>query len=97
MGELQAEWLRLVGEALPDAARDHSDWPIRLDHCFMRVILDAVCCRPWRAALAPPAYRHMDTAQLKAAIALANDILVGRADLAALNRQSLRWRGKLRD
>ena len=79
-------------EDLPSAARTRPDWPIRLDHCFARVILDAVCGRPWREVLAAPAWRHLPPDRLEAAIGLADAILAGDADLDALNRASLEAR-----
>ena len=85
---------------LPAAARAHPEWPIRLDHCFGRVILDEVCGRPWREAIAAPAWRHLSPAALDAAIALADAILAGRADVGELDRRSLAGRraaGPVRD
>ncbi len=79
-------------EDLPAAARRHPEWPIRLDHCFGRVILDAVCGGPWRDTLASPAWRYLPPERLEAAIALADAILAGEADLAALNAASLAGR-----
>lgn len=76
-------------EDLPAAARRRPQWPVRLDHCFGRVILDAVCGRPWREAVAAPAWRHLPSDKLEAAIALADAILAGEADLDALNAASL--------
>ena len=90
------QWRRLIGEVLPTAAREHPDWPIRRDHCFARVILDTICDRPWRQAIAAPAWRNMDEAQLVAAIAIACAIARDDADLADLNAWSLRLRGKVR-
>ena len=81
-------------ERLPAAAREHPEWPIRLDHCFARVILDHVYGRPWREVIAAPAWRHMEPAELRRAIALAEEIAECRADLPALNAASLRVRGK---
>ena len=83
-----------MGERLPAAAAAHPEWPIRLDHCFARVLLDSVCGRPWREVLRPPAWRNMDPERLSAAVALAQRIADGREDLAALNRRSLAMRGK---
>jgi hypothetical protein len=94
LAELRAEWLAWMRERLPAAARSRPDWPIRLDHCFGRVILDAVYGRPWREAVRAPAWRHMDEAALRRAVALARDIAEGRADLPALNAASLLARGK---
>ena len=93
--ERRALWRRLVGEDLPRAAQARPDWPVSLDHCFARIVLDAVCGRPWREIIPAPAWRRMDTDQLNRAIALAEDIRDGRADLGALNHRSLALRGKV--
>ena len=85
-----------MGETLPAAAAGRDDWPIRHDHCFARVILDAVCGRPWREAIRAPAWRRMDEATLERALALGGLILAGEANLVALNRRSLALRGKAR-
>ena len=90
---LRARWLQLIRHDLPEAARP--DWPIRLDHCFARVILDHVCGRPWREVLPAPAYKHLSEQQLQQAIDLAEAVRSGDADLPALNRASLAARGKL--
>ena len=76
-------------EDLPAAARRHPEWPVRLDHCFARVILDAACEGPWRETVAPPAWRNLSAERLEAAIALADAILAGDADVKALNQASL--------
>ncbi len=91
---LRERWRRLIRADLPMAAADHPDWPIRLDHCFARVILDAVHGRPWREVVAAPAWRHMTDDALRRAIALAEAILAGDADLRALDLRSLSMRGK---
>ena len=92
MAARRALWLKRVREDLPAAAAGHPDWPIRLDHCFARVILDAVCGRPWREVLAAPAWRNLPPENLETAIALADALLDGRADLDGLNRTSLAGR-----
>ncbi len=97
MDELEAlrrRWLQLIRQDLPEAARSRPDWPVRLDHCFARIILDNICGRPWREVLAPPAYKALSVEQLRAGIALGEAILAGETDLNALNRASLRMRGK---
>jgi hypothetical protein len=91
---LRAAWLDLIGRRLPEAARSRPEWPIRADHCFGRVILDAVCGRPWREVLVPPAWRSMSENDLRAAIALGEAVLNGDADLHALDARSLAMRGK---
>jgi hypothetical protein len=92
----RARWLDLMRRELPEAAAARPDWPIRLDHCFARVILDAVCGRPWREVVSAPAYKHLSADQLSEAVRLAEAILAGEADLLDLNRRSLHGRGKLR-
>nr|WP_223176570.1 GCN5-related N-acetyltransferase [Sphingomonas hominis] len=71
-------------------------WPVRNDHCFQRILLDNVVGGVWYDAIPRrPAYRHVDAALLTRAVDLGEAVLAGSADLAALNRQSLAWRGKL--
>ena len=94
--ELRAEWLVWMRERLPQAALARPDWPIHRDHCFGRVVLDAVYGRPWREVLRSPAWRHMDARALHQAVSLASDILEGRADLHALNARSLELRSAAR-
>ncbi|MDP4023433.1 GNAT family N-acetyltransferase [Methylobacterium sp. NEAU 140] len=90
--ERRARWRDLVERRLPAAARP--GWPVRRDHCFARILLDHACGGPWRARVAPPAHANMPADRLDAAIALGEAVLAGQADLAALNRRSLAWRGK---
>ena len=92
--ELRARWRELVEIRLPEAARSRPAWPISLDHCFARVLLDAACGRPWREVVAPPAWRNTPADRLRHAVAMGEAVLAGTADLAALNRQSLTLRGK---
>jgi hypothetical protein len=46
-------------------------WALRHDHCFQRVVLDAVCGARWYDHVQPPAYRNLDEARLTDAVALA--------------------------
>lgn len=81
---------------MPQMARTtHKDWPVRHDHCFQRIVLDTICGGVWYDHIARPAIRHLTLAQASKAADLCEDIIAGKADLAALNRQSLRYRGKL--
>ena len=89
---LQTLWLRRMRQDLPAASAHRHDWPIRRDHCFGRVILDAVCGAPWREVLAAPAWRHLTPDQLARAVELADAILAGEADLNRLNAASLALR-----
>ena len=94
---LEATWLRLTKEVLPALARQRS-WPIRLDHCFQRVLLDAACGGCWyEYILRRPAYRYASDAILLRAVSLAESAANAAVDLHEMNLQSLRWRGKFRD
>ncbi len=90
-----ARWLHLTRVVLPALAATHR-WPIRNDHCFMRVCLDLAIGAPWHQRVRRPAIRHLDDAQLARAIALAERIAAEPASLAALNRESLALRGRQR-
>ena len=91
---LRRRWRTLVDERLPAAARERPHWPVRLNHCFARILLDDACDAPWRERLRPPAWREAPPALLARAIATGEAVLADEADLAALNRRSLRLRGK---
>ena len=93
---LEARWLRLTRALLPAAAPGRG-WPVSADHCFQRILLDAACGGRWYDHIpARPAYRHAADTVLARAVALGEAVLAGDADLAALNVQSLAWRGKAR-
>lgn len=95
---LVADYMRLTKDVLPELARTkRKDWPVREDHCFQRIVLDTVCGGVWYEHLSRPAYKHLSPQQAEQAVALCQDIAAGQADLAELNRQSLIWRGKLRN
>ena len=86
----------LTGTVMPALARsDKTGWPVRNDHCFQRIVLDAICDGVWYQHIAKPAYKHLSDAQALQAVQLCEDIIAGRANLADLNQKSLTWRGKL--
>ena len=88
---LLARWLELTRAVLPGMAAGHG-WPIHLDHCFMRVCLDAALGSPWTAAVGRPAVRHMTDAQLAAAVAVAEGVAAEPGTLPGLNAASLAGR-----
>ncbi|MEM1306087.1 MAG: GCN5-related N-acetyltransferase [Pseudomonadota bacterium] len=92
--DLRQRYRTLVHTTLPAAARSRG-WPIHLDHCFARVLLDCACERPWAEVIARPAWRNAPEAVLTRAIELGDAALAGDQDMAALNRRSLLLRGKL--
>lgn len=81
---------------LPEAAKMHKEWPVRLDHCFGRIIMDNAVGKdtPWMGKLKSPAYKHMTESQLEDCINLGTLILEGKEDLDELNLNSLRLRNK---
>lgn len=76
------------------AGKPEIQWPVQNDHCFQRIILDAVCNGIWYDYLERPAYKNLTQDQAFRAVQLCKEIVAGRANLHALNRQSLIWRGK---
>lgn len=91
--KLVDRWFDLTRHIMPALAVARN-WPVRLDHCFQRVLLDNAVGGPWRDTIAAPAWREASYAQLKAAVALAEAAIAGEEDLAILNARSLAWRGK---
>ena len=95
--DLVSRYSVMTKETMPQlACTTHKDWPVRNDHCFQRIVLDTVCEGVWYDHLPRPAHKHLSRKQALQAVDLCNDIIAGKADLVALNTQSLIWRGKLR-
>ena len=97
LAALQRRYLDLVSTELPAAAAA-AGWSLRFDHCYGRVLLDAVVAGCWYDVLdrrAGPAYRQLSEAQLTTAVALAERLRSeGEPLLRRLDPQSLHWRGK---
>ena len=92
--KLEAQWLTLTRQTLPALAKPRR-WPVSADHCFMRILLDAVHQGRWdKVVQGRPAYKHIDAGRLVAAIKLAERVVADEVDLWALNVRSLTWRGK---
>ncbi|MEM6889758.1 MAG: hypothetical protein AAGD43_18320 [Pseudomonadota bacterium] len=93
--DLVQDYIHLTKVVLPALAQsDARDWPVSEDHCFQRIVLDAICGGVWYEHLDRPAYKHLTRDQAQRAIQLCHEIVKGRADLWQLNHQSLIWRGK---
>lgn len=91
---LEQEWLALTRRHLPALATARR-WPIALDHCFARVLLDNAVGGVWYDAIPRrPAYRHATDGQLTAAVELARAARDGTLDLPAANTRSLAWRAR---
>lgn len=93
--DLVSRYLILTKEIMPELARTtHAHWPVHNDHCFQRIVLDAVCSSVWYDHIPRPAYKHLTREQAAHAVRLCDEIISGEADLGLMNRQSLIWRGK---
>ncbi|KAK4979613.1 hypothetical protein LTR66_000246 [Elasticomyces elasticus] len=97
---LRDEWKEMFQKQLPQAATSHAPaqakWPVHVDHCFARIILDKTCGvdTPWMDKIKSPAYMNMSEEQLEASINLGKQILEGEVDLVELDNESLALRGK---
>lgn len=100
MEDPQQRWKYLYAEYLPSLAKAkdpaQGQWPVVLDHCFARIILDNAIGkdRPWTEVLKSPAINNMGEEQLRSAIELAEKIAGGEANLVELDERSLGLRGK---
>jgi hypothetical protein len=92
MSDLRNRWDQLWRTELP-AYSKATNGPVKWDHCCARIILDNVFGGHWKDHILAPANKHMTDDQLTRAIRLAEQVLSGEADLHALNRNSLQWRG----
>ena len=95
--ELVAEYERLAKDALPARAKEKK-WPIRFDHCFMRVMLDCAFGKCWYECLdrkRGSAISQISDADLAAAVAVGKRMEAeGRSAVDELDARSLRLRGK---
>lgn len=93
--DLISRYMTLTKDVMPRIARaPETKWPVRNDHCFQRIVLDAVCNGVWYEHLERPAFKNLNHDQAAQAVKLCEDIVSDRVDLHALNNQSLIWRGK---
>jgi hypothetical protein len=91
---LRAEYRELTAERLP--ARATPAWPVQADHCFQRIVLDALFDDVWYDYVADrPAVESLTADQLREAIAIAESMLDDPDRAAELNRESLRYRDEL--
>jgi len=97
LSQLRVEYDRKVNQKLPEKAQSGDGWPIHLDHCFGRVVLDNVFEDEWYSHVeGRPAYKQLSREELQQAIEIADQMLTqGRPAVKELNQNSLRWRDKL--
>jgi hypothetical protein len=91
--EIRTRWRALVDRDLPKAADSHRDWPVYLNHCFARILLDNAVGQYWRDVIKSPAW-NPPLPVLQTAIDLGETILADDADIWSLNDVSLKMRGK---
>ena len=90
-----SRYMKLTKEVMPKMASDKAfQWSVKYDHCSQRIVLDTICNGSWYDHLERPAYKHLCRNQALKAVQLSEDVIAGRANLIALNRQSLLWRNK---
>lgn len=95
--QLQDRYLKLVNDELPLQAQSR-EFPVRLNHCFARIILDNLFERCWYEVIdrkQGAAYKQLTAEQLQQAIAL-SEAMIANPDtyIQKLNRNSLTWRKK---
>ena len=97
ISQLRETYRQKLSEELPAAAQSGDDWPIHLDHCFGRVVLDNLFEDEWYDHVSGrPARDHLSARELGVAIDIADRMLAGGQPVVEeLNRNSLRWRGTL--
>lgn len=97
ISELRNEYDKKVNEILPNEAQSSDGWPIHLNHCFGRVVLDNLFEDEWYDYIdGRPAYENLSEEELQEAIDLADMMLEeGKSTVEELNENSLRWRDEL--
>ncbi len=89
--DLDATVARLIARAALDG------WPIRADHCFLRIAYDNAVGAKWDTVVSRPAWASLPLDRLRAAVAvLARIERDGRVALDPLNAASLAFRRALR-
>ena len=92
---LRDRYLDLTRRALPGRAASEPGWPVRFDHCFMRIALDHAVGKRWTDVVRSPAYKNLTEDQLRRAVEAAERMLAEGPEAArVLNRASLDARGK---
>ena len=78
------------------AAAKAGGYPIRFNHCFLRVVYDNLFGAQWQTVLpqGKPAIRQLTAAQLERALEIGQAVIDDKATCVELNRRSLDWRGK---
>ena len=101
---LRDELRHLANERFPAVAKT-GDYPVRFNHCFLRIVYDNLFGAQWqtvlpnpkdRASKGQPAYKQLDGAQLTRAIEIGHAVIESPEECRRLNDLSLAYRGKSR-
>ena len=89
---LQDRYLDLTRVILPAEAR-RSNWTLREDHCFMRIILDHLFSDCWYNHLDRrlTAYKQLNTQQLRQAVEMAEQLLNEGEQLVSAMNARRKW------
>lgn len=95
LSQLREQYISLINKQLPARAKQ-GGFPVYLNHCFARIVLDNLFEDCWYQHLSrkTPAYKQLDEDQLKAVIALAQSMLNSPETAQIFNQNSLHWRKK---
>lgn len=93
IAQLQTIYLFAINTTLPSLAKQNQ-WPIHLNHCFARVVLDTLFRDSWYNHLdrSSPAYRQLKRTQLLAVISIIEGVVLDPSTLAELNELSKSYR-----
>ena len=94
---LRERLMRLANVEFPAAAKSGA-YPVRFNHCFLRIVYDHVFGTQWQRILpkGQAAYKQLNAEQLTQAISIGESIIQDPALCSELNKASLAYRGKLR-
>ena len=92
---LRDELRYLANEKFPAVAKT-GDYPVRFNHCFLRIVYDNLFGARWQTVLpkGQAAYMQLDTAQLTRAVEIGERVIADPEYCRVLNARSLAWRGQ---
>ena len=91
--QLTARLNQLTQRMLPAVAKERG-YPVFLDHCFKRIVMDNATGAQWNTQIKAPFYRNAPIDTLTHAVYLAEAIYNRQTDIHVLNNRSLGYRGK---
>jgi len=94
---LRGRYRELIEEVLPRLADRTDDYPVRFNHCFARITLDAVAGDEWYGVIAEkdgdrPAYEQLDRGDLVEAVGVARQLVADPELAHQLHEESLEYR-----